>query len=308
MTALAFSGRAAVSVSIAPGVLIGATVPPLLPVVRALYPQMVQRDCLRALFALDTTAQELSWVVGPLAAACLESATSTAGPLFVSAGVTVIGTVWFLLNARRFRPEITRSRAAFGGVLKSRAVVLAMVASLALVASFMAPEVGIIAALDGGGITAGIAIAVASVGSLFGGLAFGHRQLGTAGLVGALTVVAGGTALFGVAPSLALQLVALFVSGLGFAPALSVLYIMVSLEIAVEATAEAFGWLTSAAMFGGAIGTAIAGAATEAHGPAGAVIASALLNVLAAISPLLARVAGPLHGLTEDAHEGARTE
>ncbi len=49
-----------------------------------------------------------------------------------------------------------------------------MVASLALVASFMALEVGIVAALGRTGVMAGVAIAVASAGSLLGGLVFGQ--------------------------------------------------------------------------------------------------------------------------------------
>lgn len=280
------------------GVLIGASVPPLLPVVRSLYPQMVPRDGVRALFALDTTAQELIWMVGPIAATFLASAVSTAVPLFLSAAVTIVGTCWFLLGARRFKPRPGQSTSSFGTVLKNRAVLLAVVASAALVASFMALEVGIVA--DLGTVMAGVAIAVGSAGSLVGGLVFGHRRLGIAGVVAALTVVAGGTALFGVAGSLPLQFIALFFSGLGFAPALSVLYNMVSQETAAHAASEAFGWLTSAALVGGAIGTAIAGVATDAYGPTGAIVVSVLLGVLAAVSPLVARATGPLRGLTED--------
>lgn len=281
------------------GVLIGASVPPLLPVIRALYPQMVPRDGVRALFALDTTAQELIWVVGPMAATFLAASVSTAAPLFLSAGVTITGTCWFLLGAKRFKPRIGSSTSSFGSVLKNRAVILAIAASGALVASFMALEVGIIADL-GGGLMAGVAIAIGSVGSLIGGLAFGHRRLGVAGVVGALTVVAVGTALFGVADSIPLQFTALFFSGMGFAPAMSVLYIMVSQETAEHAASEAFGWLTSAALVGGALGTAIAGVATDAYGSTGAITVSVMLGAVAAISPLVARAAGPVRGLTDD--------
>jgi predicted MFS family arabinose efflux permease len=260
---------------------------------------MVPRDVLRALFAFDTTAQELIWVVGPIAATFLASVVSTAAPLVLSAGVTIVGTCWFLLGAKRFTSTMGKSTSSFGMVLRNRAVLLAVVASAALVASFMALEVGIVAEL-GGGLVAGVAIAVGSAGSLIGGLVFGHRQLGMAGVVAALTVVALGTALFGVADSLPLQFTALFFSGLGFAPALSVLYIMVSQETAAHAASETFGWLTSAALVGGALGTAVAGAATDAYGSTGAIVASVTLGVIAALSPLVARACGPLRGLTDD--------
>jgi len=104
MLALAFAGSAP-AVLMVLGLLIGASVPPLMPVVRALYPQLVPRDGVRALFALDTTAQNLIWVIGPVAATFLASAVSTALPLVVSACVTVGGTVWFLVNAREFGPN-----------------------------------------------------------------------------------------------------------------------------------------------------------------------------------------------------------
>jgi MFS family permease len=299
MVALAVAGSSA-PVLTALGLLIGASVPPLMPVVRALYPQMVPRDGVRALFALDTTAQELIWVIGPIVATFLASAVSTAMPLVVSAAVTVAGTVWFLLGAHRFRPTISQRRAAFGRVLANRAVLLAMVASLALVASFMALEVGIVADFGREGVTAGAAIAIASVGSLIGGLAFGHRRLGLGGVVAALGLVVIGTVLFGVADGLVLQFAALFLSGCGFAPAMSSLYLMVSREIEEHVATEAFGWLSSGALVGGAIGTATGGMAVDAHGAAGAIVVATLLAVVATVSPLIARATGPLRGLAED--------
>lgn len=299
MLALAFAG-ASPALLAALGLLVGATVPPLMPVVRALYPQMVPRDGVRTLFALDTTAQELIWVIGPVATAFLASTVSTALPLVLSAAITVAGTVWFLLSAGRLRPRMSQRESTFGGVLANRAVLLAMVAGLAMVAAFMALEVGIVADLGRDGVTAGAAIAVTSVGSLVGGLAFGHRRLGLAGVVAALAFVAIGSALFGIFDNLALQFGALFISGLGFAPAMSALYVMVSKEIEEHLATEAFGWLSSAAMVGGAIGTAIAGVATQAHGFYGAVVASVLLGVVATVSPIVARATGPLRGLTDE--------
>ncbi len=305
MVALAFASTAPI-VLLALGLLIGASVPPLMPVVRALYPQLVSRDGVRALFALDTTAQELIWVVGPVAATFLASAYATAVPLIASAVVTIVGTGWFLLSAKHLRPPVTARAAAFGRVMANRAVILAMVASLALVASYMALEVGIVALLGRTGVTAGLAIAAASVGSVIGGLAFGHRRFGLAGLVAALAIVAIGTTGFGLVDSLALQFCALFISGLGFAPAMSALYIMVSAEIADHAATEAFGWLNSAALVGGAAGTAVAGVAADAHGASGPVVVSVVLAAVAVISPIVARLSGPLRGLSDEA--GARPD
>jgi MFS family permease len=299
MLALAFAGSSPVLL-MALGLLIGASVPPMMPVVRALYPQMVSRDGVRALFALDTTAQELIWVIGPVFATFLASSVSTAIPLVASAVITTVGTMWFLVGAHRFRPEISEHTSAFGRVLANRAVLLAIVASLALVASFMAMEVGIVAAFGREGVTAGAAIAITSLGSLIGGLTFGHRRLGLGGVVTALGAVAVGTVLFGIADGLALQFAALFVSGYGFAPAMSSLYLMVSREIEEHAATEVFGWLNSGALVGGAIGTSTGGIAVEAHGVPGAVVVATLLAIVSALTPIIARATGPLHGLAAE--------
>jgi len=293
---LAFAGAAAVPLMVL-GVVVGASIPPLMPVVRALYPRMVPDDEVRTLFALDTTAQELIWVIGPVAATVLASSISTLFPLILCAAVTLVGTIWFLLGSRRLHPEKAVSESRFGRVLLHRAVILAMVSSLVLVGSFTALEVGIIAALGKDGFTAGAAIASASVGSLLGGLVFGHRRLGLSGVVAALSTVGVGVGLYGLADALPLQFAALFVSGVGFAPAMSALYLMVSREVGQHMATEAFGWLSSAAIVGGSIGTAVAGVATDSYGPHGAVVVSVAMTVLAAVSPLAARAFGPLPGL-----------
>jgi MFS family permease len=282
------------------GLLVGASAPPLMPVVRALYPRMVPNDQVRTLFALDTTAQELIWVIGPVLATFLASAVATAFPLILCAAITVVGTGWFLLAGRGLHPGKAAPAGRFGNVLLDRSVLLAIVASLALVAAFTALEVGVIAELGGEGVIAGAAIASASVGSLIGGLTFGHRRLGLGGVVAALSIAAFGTALYGAVDGLALQFAALFVSGLGFAPAMSALYLMVSRQIGEHVATEAFGWLSSAAIVGGAMGTAIAGIATDAHGPLGAISVSVVMAVLAALSPIGARAWGPLPGLAKE--------
>ena len=142
-----------------------------------------------------------------------------------------------------------------------------MVASLALVASFTALEVGVLALFGNHNLSAGVALAATGLGSLLGGVLFGHRHLGVRGLAMSMAVVAAGTALFGLVDGYGLQLAALFASGLGFAPALAALYVMVSHEIAEHSTAEAFGWLNSGALVGGALGTAVGGVIVDSYSP-----------------------------------------
>jgi MFS family permease len=279
------------------GILVGASIPPMMPVVRALYPRMVPADTVRALFAFDTTAQELIWVTGPVVVTVLTSLVSTAAPLLAAAGITLTGSVAFVLSLQPRQPRIARSSSSFGRILARQEVLLAFVANLALVASFMALEVGVVAQL--GHSMAGVAISVSSLGSLIGGLLIGQRQLGLGGLVATLSVVVVGTAVTAVVTG-PLQFVALFVAGFGFAPAMAVLYHAVSRGVAESAAAEAFGWLNTGALAGGAAGTAVSGVLNDAWGPAGSYAVALALAVGAAVSPLIARLAGPVRGFSAE--------
>ena len=91
----------------------------------------------------------------------------------------------------------------------------------------------------------------------------------------------------------------------GAAPALAALYVMVSHEIADHSTAEAFGWLNSGALVGGALGTAIGGVVADSYSPFAVVMVSAALALAAASTPLIARTAGPVSGLSREPEPAA---
>jgi MFS family permease len=249
------------------------------------------------LFAFDTTAQELIWVTGPVVVTVLTSLISTAVPLLAAAGITLTGSIAFVLSLQPRQPRIARGTSSFGRVLARQEVLLAFVANLALVASFMAMEVGVVAQL--GHSMAGVAISVSSLGSLIGGLLIGQRRLGLGALVATLAVVVVGTALTGLVTG-PLQFVALFAAGFGFAPAMAVLYHAVSRGVAENVAAEAFGWLNTGALAGGAAGTALSGVLNDAWGPAGSYVIATALAVGAAVSPLIARLAGPVRGFSAE--------
>jgi MFS family permease len=251
----------------------------------------------RALFAFDTTAQELIWVTGPVVVTVLTSLVSTAAPLLAAAAITLTGSIAFVLSLQPRQPRIARSSSSFGRVLARQEVLLAFVANLALVSSFMALEVGVVAQL--GHSMAGVAISVSSLGSLIGGLLVGQRRLGVGGLVATLGIVVVGTVLTALVTG-PLQFVALFAAGFGFAPAMAVLYHAVSRGVAESVAAEAFGWLNTGALAGGAAGTALSGVLNDAWGPAGSYVVAIVLAVGAAVSPLVARLAGPVRGFSAE--------
>ncbi|MDN4614063.1 MFS transporter [Leifsonia sp. F6_8S_P_1B] len=280
------------------GLAIGLSVPPLMPVVRALYPRLAPQESVGALFALDTSAQELIWILGPVVATTLAATVSTAFPLLVAAAVSLVGTAWFLLSRHVGEVRLERNRSPFGRVLLRPAMRLALAASFGLVASFGALELALVSRFDESGPLAGIAIAVASLGSLVGGIAIGHRRLRRGLLALILLGMAAATAAAALTTALPPFLALMFVAGLGFAPSLAGLYALVSSALASSSqgegeSAEAFGWLNTAGTVGGAVGTAVGGFAGQLVGTlspvagAGPFAASTLFVLGAAAVPLL---------------------
>ncbi|WP_332603562.1 MFS transporter [Arthrobacter sp. S2(2024)] len=286
---------------IALGLLVGATVPPLMPVVRALYPRIVPPSSVPALFAVDTIIEELIWIIGPVAATLLVASLAPPAPMFACSAITLAGTLWFIASPAIASLSLPRAVSHFGRVLGSRPLLVGMVTSLLLVGSFMALEVAIVVKSDLDPLVAGLAIAMSCLGSLIGGLGFGHRRLGVPGTMLALGVVAAGTALTGLSDNPVVLAAGLLLSGLGFAPALSMIYVMVSRTTAEDATAEAFGWLTTSNLVGGAAGTAMGGLFADVSGTGGVFLFSTALAWLATAAPGLARLGGPLPGLSRSA-------
>ena len=60
--------------------------------------------------------------------------------------------------------------------------------------------------------------------------------------------------------------VALFIAGIGIAPALAVIFAMVSASVKFSDTAEAYGWVGTGQLIGAALGSAIAGFLIDARG------------------------------------------
>ncbi len=265
------------------GAVIGVSVPPVLPAVRALYPRLVPADLLHRLFLLDTTGQEVLWVVGPILATVLAATGDTQLGLFATAGILIAGTIWLIAEpALKLMPR-TVSAAKFGHALRHGPVALGTLTALLLVASFGALEVGVLARADGDTLLSGVILAANALGSMVGGLVFGRRVGGRGTVVAlvALTVVF--TAASIPSPAGWPLGVAVFLAGAGFAPATALLYSYISVAVPEHQTPEAFGWLTTAILVGSASGTAIAGVAADHAGAAVALIIAAVFAALALV-------------------------
>jgi MFS family permease len=253
------------------GLLAGLANPPVQPAVRTIYPKMVNSKQLTPLFSLDASAQEIIWVLGPVIATFLAIQVDT------SAGILVA--------------------AAFGVVLGRPPVLLSTIVGFLLIAACAAIEAGVVAVYGHGGPEAGFVLAIFAVGSLIGGLALGHIPISPWAMARRMTIILVGTALAAVWMQFAWLSVFLFLAGVGIAPALAVLFAVVSSSVRFSDTAEAYGWVGTGQLIGAALGSAAAGFVIDAQGAQGAfVVAAALLAAGAAIAAVFHRHSPDLRG------------
>ena len=158
-------------------------------------------------------------------------------------------------------------------------VLLATVIGFLLIGACAAVEAGVVATFGHGGLEAGIVLALFSVGSLAGGLSFGHIPIGPWAMARRLAIVTVGLALTMISLDVWWLGGTLVLAGIGIAPALAVLFAMTSASVKFSDTAEAFGWVGTGQLIGAAAGSAIAGFLIDGVGPQGAYIAATAFAV-----------------------------
>ncbi len=267
--ALAMASGASVALLIAIGAVQGATVPPVSPSMRALWPKLIHEDRIETAYAFDSIALELAFIVGPLIAAGLATAWTPLAGMFLSAVFYSVAAIGFARApaSRAWRPaeSVERTRA---GALRSPGIrVLATAAAFAAVA-FGALEVGLTAFAESQGSRGAVGplITVWSIGSLVGGLVYGARSWSSPASRRFL-ILSGLLGLGAVPLPFAGSLIAmgafLFGTGLALAPLGATAYSLLG-ALAPEGTAtEAYSWHIVANVIGSAIGAFLAGILIE---------------------------------------------
>jgi predicted MFS family arabinose efflux permease len=271
----------------------GASIPPIAACLRALWSTLLGRGpALQAAFAVESIVQELVFIAGPplvagLAALASPAVATAAIGVLVLAGVAVFATA---PASRAWRGE--RHAAHWSGPLRSRGIRTVLAAIVVLAFAFGVVEVTVPAVAErlGSRTLAGPMLALWGTGSMLGGLLLGGRGAGAGPerrLVRLLTLVAAGMALLALAAGRVQFGAGMVAAGIGIAPAIACLYVLVDRLAPGGTVTEAFTWLTSAFAGGTAAGSATGGAVVQ-HAGSDAAFLTAAAAVLAAA--LLARL------------------
>lgn len=257
------------------GLVAGLSTPPVQSAVRTIYPKMVNSRQLTPLFSLDASLQEIIWIIAPVLVTFVATQIGTVEALVLIVVILVGGGVWFILSPEVGRVRIPRSRRRLGRVLAKPPVLLATVIGFLLIGGCAAVEAGVVATFGHSGLEAGLVLAVFSIGSLAGGLGFGHIPIGPWAMARRMGIFTLGLLLALISLDVWWLGGTLFLAGIGIAPALAVLFAMTSASVKFSETAEAYGWIGTGQLIGAAAGSAVAGFLIDGVGPQGAYIAAA---------------------------------
>ena len=260
---------------------------------RALWGQLVEGRQLGTAYSLESVVVELCFVLGPLLVGALALIEPEAGVLAcgVVAGAGALGLA-ANPRVRAVVPHEERSTNLLGPLV-SPVVRACLLNVLWIGTGFGTIEVGVLAFVEEQGhsrSTAGVVLAVWSLGSILGGLVYGGLHLSSTAsrqlpLLVTLTGLA--AALPVLAPNVVLLGGLLLLAGSTIAPFSACNSVLIGSSAPAGTVTEAFAWNGSMIFGGAAMGTAIAGVLVDAHGAGAAFLATVVTGVLTIGSSVL---------------------
>ena len=270
-----------IAVVAASAAVLGASFPPLTAAVRSVWTHLTEASGehgrLRGpALALETTAFEVVFVVGPLLVGGVVAIGSAGAALAVTGLLTLAGTTCVALGraTRAWRPHPERPHVRGLGPAVAPGMPLALSVVFALTFSFGAvgvtvPAFTAVRSGADGETVAGVLLGLWGAGSVIGGVWFGSRHFRAAlptqwGVT--MGAVAGSTAFFVFAPTVEVLAVTMLIGGLTLAPALIVENSLVARIAPLGMVNEAYTWVATIASGGSAAGAAIAGVLLDSGG------------------------------------------
>jgi MFS family permease len=255
-------------------VVMGATLPPIEPCVRAAWPSLAPTPSLRATaYAMEATLRELVFIGGPLVVALVATIVSPAAAMLLTAAIGLGGTLAFVSThaVRAWHPHPHEGRRSRLGALVAPGVRTVIGASVAMGVAFGTIAVSMPAFGEDHGSRSdgGLCMATFACGSLIGGLIAGalpHARHPARRYVVSLALFAAGLVLLLVAWSIPAMLVATLLAGLAIAPTFATAYGLVDDLAPPSTVTEAFAWMSTSLTGGYGLGTAVAGLAITGGG------------------------------------------
>ncbi|MBB5954974.1 MFS family permease [Saccharothrix tamanrassetensis] len=277
--------------SVLAAALAGMSMPPVTQLSRASFPRLAHGPARQAVFTVEASMQEVTYVLGPALIAVVVAVVNPQIALWTCGALAVLGSFGFraaMLRAGLDEPVPHERKPGGRTLLADRSMVFALVTALCIVASLLTVDMVIIAwARDlGSPVMAGVLTAVWGVGSVLGGLIAGGLS-GRVRFTRRMVLLAlGVVALVPVLPpvmepsSVWLIGLVLCVGGMAIAPAIAANNERIS-DLAPDGRkAEAFGWMGAFTTAGTAAMLPVAGWLLDHVGPAAAAGASAVAAVL----------------------------
>ncbi|WP_299169734.1 MFS transporter [uncultured Arthrobacter sp.] len=303
LIALGLAGNAGLPILLGLSVIAGASSPPFGATMRVLWSAALPAGGMRTRgFSLDAVAEEVTFAVGPLAAALLAVIIDPFASLLLSAACVAIGTTLFVTSPLS-RRQLGTHHTDYANALPTRSplrsrgftpVVITMIAPGVILGSIeiAAPAV---AESESNTLLSGVLLALFAGASALGGLLYGRMRL-QAVLERQLLVLALApliiTAIMGLIGGPLAALIGFTLSGLCLAPQLIVGYLAADERTDPRSRTEASSWINTAVNFGAALGAVIFGATTDSTGPGPALAISAVIAsvILAICTPFLLRL------------------
>ena len=251
----------------------GTAMPPISSVMRTLWPGLLseREDLLTTAFALDAVIVELVFVTGPALVAAITALLAPGAALVLSSVLIVVGTLSFTSQppARARGASGVRPAGGLFGALRAPGLFTLVLATAPLGLALGSTEVILPAFCEAEGdrALAGLLLAVWSLGSAAGGLAYGARTfdapLADRFVVGAFLVPLSLLPLV-LAPSVAVMLAMVVPAGAVIAPTLASANQLVGQVTPHGEQMEAYKWPLTALILGVGAGNALAGAVVQA--------------------------------------------
>ena len=288
-------------------VVYGFSNPPLAASMRAGWSTLfTDRSQLTQAFSLDSTAQEVIWIMGPLLSATIAASIDPRATLVAMAAFSLIGVTWFATSqqSRTWRPAHVGERHLLGPLTASP-VRRVLAAILGLAFAWGALELAIAAYADSTDHSAGPLLAVWAVGSVIGGLLFALRRWSQPpqrmlAILLILNLVGFFVLLLAQTPWQLAVLLA--VTGVVNAPVIATLYVLIESLAPRGTVTEAFTWVSTTFTVGIGAGAASAGIISDVLEPRAA-FWLAVLGGGGAVLAVVVRHRG-LHS-TDDEHRAA---